>query len=59
MGGLTNFSWIIDHPYVAQAAKSDVFGKSRDEIALMLVQAVDGNSEGLEHQRQDLCGYKI
>lgn len=35
-GRFDNFSWIIDHPYVAQAAKSDVFGKSRDEIALML-----------------------
>lgn len=35
-GRFDNFSWIIDHPYVAQAAKSDVSGKSRDEIALML-----------------------
>lgn len=35
-GTFDNFSWIIDHPYVAQVPKSDVYNKGRDEIALML-----------------------
>lgn len=35
-GEFDNFSWIGAHPYVAQAAKADVRGKSRDEIALTL-----------------------
>lgn len=35
-GGESNFSWIIDHPYVAWISKEEVYGKDRDEIAAIL-----------------------
>lgn len=33
-----NFSWIIDHPYVAWIAKKDLCEEDRDDIALILFQ---------------------
>lgn len=58
-GRFDNFSWIIDHPLRGAGRKVRRFRQKPGRDRFDAVQAVDGYSEGLEHQRQDLCGYKI